>query len=371
MQTAPRSVLIVEPRAHFPNGHFPRRCAELATAYAELGYRVELLTSLGWALDAEHPRPPFAVRRWRPSARRLRRRYHDPWLFTALLLAEVRACVRTMTPRPELVVLLAWDEIPALIAAVAPLRERWLVNQFRGASELPSSAVVDRIARWRERRRRAAGGAVRIVVAHERRRATWVEVAAFLDPVVAPVAGVRAAAPAPDAREQLGVPATGKVALLFGEGFLKRRDVVLDAFAQLDDWTLVLGGPVADDLSQRPRVVMFPGVVDNATRDRLFAAADLVVLSFAPGYRNESGTLFDAIGAGTPVVCCDDAAVADTIVTRFRLGTTFAAGDARSLVDAVRDAPTSIEPEDLEAARREHSNRAVVRRQLLVMGIVT
>ena len=65
VHAAPRSVLIVEPRAHFPNGHFPRRCAELAVAYAELGYRVELLTSLGWALDSEYPTPPFAVRRWR------------------------------------------------------------------------------------------------------------------------------------------------------------------------------------------------------------------------------------------------------------------------------------------------------------------
>ena len=43
MPATPRSVLIVEPRAHFPNGHFPRRCAELATAYAELGRVLEFL----------------------------------------------------------------------------------------------------------------------------------------------------------------------------------------------------------------------------------------------------------------------------------------------------------------------------------------
>ena len=162
MHAAPRSVLIVEPRAHFPNGHFPHRGAELATAYAELGYRVELLTSLGWAFDFEYHTPPFAVRRWRPWARRLRRRYHGPWLFTALLLAEVRACVRTMTPRPDVVVVLAWDEIPALIAAVAPLHERWLVNPFRRADEISTSRAVDQVARRREPRRRAAGGAVRV-----------------------------------------------------------------------------------------------------------------------------------------------------------------------------------------------------------------
>jgi hypothetical protein len=368
--TGPRSVLIVEPRAHYPNGHFPRRCAELATAYAELGYRVELLTSLGWALDAEYPAPPFAVRRWRPWARRLRRRYHDPWLFTALLLVEVRACVRAMTPHPDLVVVLAWDEIPTLIAAGAPRHERWLVNQFRGAGELPRSRVVDAVARRREARRRVAGGAVRIVVAHEGRRATWHAVAPFLDPVVAPVAGVRVVEPVPGARAQLGLPTTGNLALLFGEGFLKRRDVVLEAFATLDDWTLILGGPVADGIAPGPGVVTFPGVVDDATRARLFGAADLVVLSFRPDYRNESGTLLDAISSATPVVCCDDAAVAQTVVTRFRLGPTFAAGDARSLADAVRAAPRSIDPSDLAAARREHSNRAVARRQLLVMGII-
>jgi glycosyltransferase involved in cell wall biosynthesis len=257
-----------------------------------------------------------------------------------------------------------------LIAAVAPLHERWLVNQFRRSTELPRSTVVDRVARQRESRRRAAGGAVRIVVAHERRRDTWVEVAPYLDPVVAPVAGVRTTAPVPDARDPLGLPPEAKVALLFGEGFQKRRGVVLDAFEQLDEWTLVIAGPVADDVAPRPGVVTFPGVVNDTTRDRLFAAADLVVLSFAPDYRNESGTLMDAIAAGTPVVCCDDATVAEAVVARFRLGACFRADDAHSLADAVRAAPAAIDADDLAAARREHSNRAVARRQFLVMGIV-
>ncbi|HEY3673354.1 MAG TPA: glycosyltransferase [Acidimicrobiia bacterium] len=366
----PTSVLVAEPRAHYPNGHFPNRCAELATAYAELGYRVELLTSLGWARDQTYPTPPFTVRRWRRWARRLRRKYHDPWLFTVLLAIEVRACVQTMVPRPDVVVVLAWDEIPTLLAAIVPLHERWLVNQFRRSTALPRSGLVDEVARRRERRRRADGGAVRIVVAHERLRATWVDVAPFLDPVVAPATGVRRAEPIPDARARLGLPSTAKLALLFGEGTLKRRDVVLDAFADLDDWTLVMGGPVADGVVPGPGMATFPGVVDDDTRDRLFAAADLVVLSFAPDYRNESGTLMDAIAAGTPVVCCDDATVAEAVVARFRLGPLFRAGDARSLADAVRAAPAMIDPGDLAAARREHSNRSVARRQLLVMGVV-
>jgi hypothetical protein len=197
-----------------------------------------------------------------------------------------------------------------------------------------------------------------------------VEDAPFLDPLVAPVADICRSEPIPDARSRLDLPEDGKIALLFGEGFLKRRDVVLDAFAEFDDWTLVLGGPVADGVATRPAVATFPGVVDDWTRDLLFAAADLVVLSFSPDYRNESGTLMDAVAMGTPVVCCDDATVAQTVVTRFQLGPLFRAGDPRSLAEAVRDAPTSIDPANLAAARREHSNRSVARRQLLAMGIL-
>ena len=362
-------MLIVEPRAHYASGHFPNRCAELATAYADLGFRVELLTSLGWARDHEHPHPPFTVRRWRRWARWLRTRFHDPWLFTLLVAVEARACAQRMVPRPDVVVLLAWDEIPSFLAATVPRHERWLVNQFRRASDLPRSTFIETIGRARERRRRAAGGAVRIVVAHDDRRETWAEVAPFLDPVVAPVAGVRDLAPLPEARVELGLPIKGKLALLFGESVLKRREIVLDAFATFDDWTLILGGAVADGVAPAAGVLTF-GVVDDATRDRLFAAVDLVVLSFAPGYRNESGTLMDAIAAGTPVVCCDDAAVAHTIVEPFELGTTFRAGDAVSLADAVREAPSVVDPAHLASARRELSNRAVARRQLLAMGIV-
>src|SRR5690242_8360477 len=101
MGSGPRSVLIVEPRAHHPKGYFPGRGAELATAYAELGYHVELLTDLGWSHDPEHRNPPFTVRPWRGWAHRLRHRCHNEWLSTALLVLEVRACVRRMESSPE------------------------------------------------------------------------------------------------------------------------------------------------------------------------------------------------------------------------------------------------------------------------------
>jgi hypothetical protein len=54
MAVGTRSILIVEELAHWDNGHFPVRCAQMAEAHVELGYRVELLTSEGWSGDAEH-----------------------------------------------------------------------------------------------------------------------------------------------------------------------------------------------------------------------------------------------------------------------------------------------------------------------------
>jgi hypothetical protein len=189
----------------------------------------------------------------------------------------------------------------------------------------------------------------------------------YLDPVVAPIAGVRDVAPLADARRRLGLPADRRLALLFGEPALKERELVLDAFEQLPEWTLVIGGPVADGVDHGP--IGFPGVVDDGTRDLLFSAVDLVVLAFAPRYGNDSGTLMDTISLGVPVVCPDDAA-ATTIVMRYQLGTRFENGDVGSLVEAVRHAPAALDRRQLDAARVALSNRSIARRQLLVVGII-
>src|SRR3954469_18319035 len=102
MANGARSVLVVEELAHWSNGHFPVRCAQLAAGLADLGYRVELLTSEGWARDDQHPQPPFTIRRFRSGARWLRRRFaagdtklrHQ--LLTLVLMIETRAAARRM-----------------------------------------------------------------------------------------------------------------------------------------------------------------------------------------------------------------------------------------------------------------------------------
>jgi glycosyltransferase involved in cell wall biosynthesis len=371
MAVRTRSILIVEELAHWDNGHFPVRCAQLAEAYAELGYRVELLTSEGWSRDAEHPQPPFAVRRYRRVTRWVRRwlargdRRARHQLLTLALVLEARAAARQMVPTPDAIVVLGWYTDPAVLALTGG-RVRWLVNQFRTPRDF--STVRTPAGRWLERRRRVRGGCVRVAVAHEQRRTEWNERVPYLDPVVVPIAGTRRVEREPDARKRLGLPA-GRLALLFGEPALKQRDLVFDALAPIDDWTLVVGGPIADGIEDATRLLTFPGVLPDETRDLLFSAVDLVVLAFRTDYRNNSGTLMDAISIGVPVVCSDDAAVAQ-IVTRYRLGTTFHNGDPADLARAVHTAPRCVARDDLEVARRELLNSAVARRQLVVLGIV-
>jgi glycosyltransferase involved in cell wall biosynthesis len=207
-----------------------------------------------------------------------------------------------------------------------------------------------------------------VVVDNEHRRAQWAGVVPALDPVVAPVAGARSVDATLNAREQLGLPADRNVALLFGEPAVKRRDVVLDAFDCLPEWTLAVGGRVAEGVGASSNRIVFPGVVSDETRDRLFAAADLVVLSFPPDHTTGSGTLLDAISFGVPVVASEDATVTRTIVREYRLGTTFEGDDPASLVDAVNAGPR-IDADELARARAELSNERVALRQLELLGL--
>jgi hypothetical protein len=369
MTGEPRSILVVEELAHWENGHFPVRCAQLAQAYAELGYRVELLTSEGWARNDEHPRPPFAVHRYGLLARWFRRlvaRGDLPGrhqLLTLLLAVEMRAATNRMVPAPEAVIVLGWYTDPSVLALTAGSR-RVLVNQFRDPTGFPTWTLPSALRAVTARR----GGRLRLAVDHEERRASWAEVVPELDPVVAPIAGARAVSAAADARDRLGLPLDRKVGLLFGEPSLKRRDVVLDAFDALPEWTLAIGGRVADDVAATPSRATFPGVVPDRTRDLLFAAADLVVLSYPVGHRNGSGTLLDAVSFGVPVVASDDAGVSETVVRKYRLGPTFVGDDPASLVDAV-NAQHQVDPADLDAARRELSNERVALQQLTLLGL--
>jgi len=370
MSDRQRSVLVVEELAHWTNGHFPVRCAQVATGFADLGYHVELLTSEGWSRDDEHPQRPFVVSRYRAATRWVRRvvalgdRKARHQLLTLVLVVEARAAARRLRPAPDAIIVLGWYTDPTVVALVAG-RRRWLVNQFREPDDVSTRRLE--LGRSVEARRRARGGRVRVAVALEGRRADWNERVPYLDPVVVPVAGTRDVEPVPDARQRLGLP-PGRLALLFGAPAFKRLDVVLDAFATLDDWTLVVGGPVADFVETSTRVLTFPGILSDAERDLLFSAVDVVVLAFTADYQNNSGTLMDAISVGTPVVCPYDAAGA-AIITTYRLGRTFRNDDPDDLARAVAEVRVEIAPADLATARRDLSNRSVARQELVAVGV--
>ncbi|MDQ1429641.1 MAG: hypothetical protein QOF40_243 [Actinomycetota bacterium] len=375
------TVLVVEELADWSNGHFSVRFAQLAQAYVELGYEVEVLTAVGWHRSGEHP-VPFSVHRFGPVARVFRRGARRvlrgdlaPVVLTLITAAAIRAHVRRMVTAPVAIVMLGWQTVPAVVAATAAADDaHWLLNHFQAPRPLLTPGPrrlargIDTIARRREARRRARGGALRLAVADEPRRDAWAKQVPYLDPVVLPIAGVREVTPEPDARVHLGLDEHARVALLFGDRYSKDRATVLAAFCRLPGWTLVIAGRVAEGLASSANVVIMSGVVSDATRDGLFAAADLVVLSFSADYRSNSGTLMDAISLGVPVVCTEDAAAA-RIVQRYRLGVGFTGGDVSSLVDAVHRAPGAIAPADLESARTALSNRAVARGQLSAMGI--
>jgi glycosyltransferase involved in cell wall biosynthesis len=104
--------------------------------------------------------------------------------------------------------------------------------------------------------------------------------------------------------------------------------------------------------------VRMPGYLDDPECALAWSAADVAVLSFRDGFRRDSGTLVDAVAWGVPVVCSDRSRVAD-VVRRHRLGSVFEPGDPTSLVDALRDAPLALDPEDLAAAREAYSSTAV------------
>ncbi len=190
--------------------------------------------------------------------------------------------------------------------------------------------------------------------------------APFLDPVRLPIAGVRVTSRVPGARARLGLSADDNVALLFGTSHAdKDVDLVARVFDDLPDWQLVVAGRIANAFNQRHagtgrEAFVLGGYVDDATRDVVYSAADLVVVSFQPDFRRESGVLMDAVSFGVPVVCSDGCPAAD-LVRDYRLGNVFEPGDFDSLELAIATAPSRIEPANLDRARSELSNRSVAR----------
>jgi hypothetical protein len=144
---------------------------------------------------------------------------------------------------------------------------------------------------------------------------------------------------------------------------------VFEAFSRLSDWHLVVGGTLAENIPPGAQVLQrYPGFLDQDTCNLLYSAADLVVISFHPGFTRDSGALRDAITWSVPVVCSDQSLPAD-VVREYSLGTVFESGDPASLASAVLAAPTEIDPANLARARTERSSRAAAAKALDAVGV--
>jgi glycosyltransferase involved in cell wall biosynthesis len=371
-------VLVVERRAHERLGHYPVLFAEVADGFAALGCRVTMLTARGWCLAGEWATERAVSQYGRVAAlldafaERLRqtklrwprglRRAGD--LLQVAVLTRTAAAKARRVGRDTVVVVVTDLDSPALVAALAG-RGRWLVyvylspRQPRTTTEARVARVVRDLARVTEWLRRRGGGCCVIAVQSDTLREQWSGEASSsgLGLVVTLLAGGQTSQSIPDARAQLGIDRSYNVALLFGSRYREKDPAtVFAAFSQLDDWHLVVAGALAHDIPPTARVLQtYPGFVDERTRELLYSAADLTIVSFHPGFARNSGTLRDAIAWGIPVVCSDQPELAE-VVTEYQLGTIFRSGDPDSLARAVRAAPCGINPVQLARARAERSN---------------
>jgi glycosyltransferase involved in cell wall biosynthesis len=267
-------------------------------------------------------------------------------------------------PRPDVIVM-SVDYDPR-VASIAAGPGRWLFYEFAGP--FGSLPTIARRAARAEERRRAAGGVARIATPSDEYRDEWRSAVPTLDPVTLRIAGSRERARIPDARRRLGLDTDAKVALLFGtdhDG--KDVDLVSRVFAELTDWQLLVVGDVAREYRQRtgpsPDAVVMGGYVDETTRALVYSAADLVVASFQPEFKRDSGVVMDALSWGVPVVCSSNSPPA-VAVREYRLGLVFDPGDPDGLEWAMRKTPLRIDPADLARAREELSSRVVAIRFL-------
>jgi len=341
----------------------------VADGFAAAGCRVEILTARGWYFAATTVLPfplheygrfatafdRFADRLQRgPSAGRRRWVRRAGEVLRVVVITRAAAARARRMGADTVVVVVSNVDAPEIVAATAG-HGRWL-SYVHFTPRRPGrwGRIVGQVAGRAERARRARGGRSVVGAPSVELRDEWARAWPGLGMTVLPLPGAADVPVVEDARAELGIDPSLRIALLFGMRHAEKDpETVFAAFADLDDWHLVVAGTVADDLPPSVRVLRrYPGYVDDRTRALLLSAADLVVVSYQPGYVRESGNLRDAVARGVPVVCSDRSAPAD-VVRGYRLGVVFEAGNAASLVRAVRAAPGGVDAADLVRIRAE------------------
>jgi glycosyltransferase involved in cell wall biosynthesis len=372
----PARLLIVEHQANLREGHYMKELDAVATAAARDGHDVHVLADGPLAIEQEgralegvagvHRVAPHWVRaaqrgqrlsllghgrRWAPLVLPIRmvgyaRRQRA-------LVRGVAECATELGGVPTLI--LSWHLRVQWAVALAPRSAKWAVYKHSAGGNPPRSVLLSRLFAWRERRREADGGWVRLVANSEAVETRWKERFPYLTSVVCPLAGVtpRARVDRRGARADLGLDVDDPIALAFGVAHAgKDLEAVLLAFADgKASSRLVLAGAECgqqrrDTQARHPtadltNVKVFDGPQSDDMKTLLHSAADFVVVSYRRHRDNDSGTLADAIGFGLPVCCSDDSRAADLVRT-YRLGAVFAAEDAEALRAAALEMPSFV-----------------------------
>ena len=392
--TQTRHVVVVEDHAHEGAGHFPVLFAELADALVGEGCGVTALTLRGWyLLDPQNPprfrlcQPTGLARSIVRAADRLYRlrpgRISRPlsrWLIDlAMATSALRLAQRADAD------LIVTNFVPRIgTLSLLPRRTNILKYQFFPHG-WESSTRGERLTNWVlpkiDTVRRRRGGSLTIVCCSNEVGKSWVDSGPGFRTEVMPFAGSRTVDPVPDARAQLGLDPSARIALSFGAAHGgKHLATVWEAFARLADrgelreWHLLVAGSQASDFHEWKQehhlpddcVTVIPGFVDERTRNLVFAAADLLLVSFTKSWSYDSGSFADAVAWGLPVLCSSPGQTSE-LVRSHRLGATFAAEDPEALCSALASVPTHVDADALADIRRTHSIGAVARRHLEIL----
>ena len=367
----------MEERGDRQQGHYAPRIRRLADGFTAAGHRVTVLTSLGLCAESSGVvNPPWEVRRYGPTGRGIERLIRRPdrlpsrhrWrrplrqltvrVRSLLILVETCLVARGLGPPDQVAVIVSGTGLSPIHAALlAPTRGRWISYRHdrskRSApgSDAPGQAlerVVAGAIASRERTRSRRGGRYVLAGTLPDLVDTW---RSRLPQVATGTVALGVAPPEvvvdrEVARRRLDLPDV-PLALFFGALHPgKSAETVWSAWcggpplpavlvaagdgirASLDDWSR--RHPGADTSS----VIVFDGAIHDDTKQLLFDAADIGVLSFADKPIGASATLGDFI-THRRAVCCSSGGDPAEIVNRYGLGVVFPVEDPLALAEAV------------------------------------
>ena len=404
-------MLVVEERADRSTGHYAPVVRHLADGFAAAGCEVTVLTSLGLCEAAAGETPAnWRARRFGPVARILERLIRRPdhlpmrhrWrqplrrvtvrLRSMLILVEVRLAARKLGEPGQVAVVISGRGLTPLHAIVlAPTRGRWICYRHERANPMTPRAgagaaldrLVGRLVTSRVRSRDRQGGRFALAGPFPDMADTWrsrfPEVAVGQIPLS--VAPTPSAVDREAARRQLGL-ASGPLALFFGSLHPSKAPVtVWSAWsaatppagslvaagegmqASFDAWSAE--HPGADTSA----IQVIDGAIHDDTKQLLFSACDIGVLSFGKKPIGASATLGDFITHRRPV-CCSSGGDAAAVVGRYDLGVIFQAADPVALIDAV--AAVRAHPPDragFDAAQADYSEAHLAREMLRLVDL--